>query len=104
MLVLLSHIHCECLSLMIAAFELQPVLSFVQWQDADALNAEGRPRTRMVVLGSGWGAINFLRHLDPKLTSCKPSSLWSAPPVKTRKLSNDTFTHMPMHDSHMCIL
>lgn len=25
----------------------------------------------MVVLGSGWGAINFLRHLDPKLTSCK---------------------------------
>ena len=40
-------------------------------QDAASYDPDGRPRTRVVVLGSGWGAINFLRHLDPKLTSCE---------------------------------
>lgn len=38
-------------------------------QDADTHTATGLPRTRIVVLGSGWGAISFLRGLDPKLTS-----------------------------------
>lgn len=38
-------------------------------RDADAHTPGGTPRTRVVVLGSGWGGITFLRSLDPKLTS-----------------------------------
>ena len=38
-------------------------------QDADTHTPGGTPRTRVVVLGSGWGGITFLRSLDPKLTS-----------------------------------
>ena len=43
--------------------------SLLSWQDADTHTPTGLPRTRIVVLGSGWGAISFLRGLDPKLTS-----------------------------------
>ncbi|KAL3145311.1 hypothetical protein ABBQ38_001571 [Trebouxia sp. C0009 RCD-2024] len=38
-------------------------------RDADTHTPTGLPRTRIVVLGSGWGAISLLRNLDPKLTS-----------------------------------
>ncbi|KAL0054534.1 hypothetical protein WJX82_010454 [Trebouxia sp. C0006] len=38
-------------------------------READTHTPSGLPRTRIVVLGSGWGAISFLRSLDPKLTS-----------------------------------
>ena len=38
-------------------------------QDSDTHTPTGHPRTRIVVLGSGWGAISFLRNLDPKMTS-----------------------------------
>ncbi len=41
-------------------------------QEADTHTPSGLPRTRIVVLGSGWGAISFLRSLDPKLTSGMP--------------------------------
>lgn len=44
------------------------------WQDADTYTPNGLPRTRVVVLGSGWGAISFLRSLDPKLTSGKTTA------------------------------
>jgi len=48
-------------------------------QEADTHTPSGLPRTRIVVLGSGWGAISFLRSLDPKLTSgMPPISLISA--------------------------
>ncbi len=48
-------------------------------QEADTHTPSGLPRTRIVVLGSGWGAISFLRSLDPKLTSgMPPTSVISA--------------------------
>ena len=47
---------------------------YLPWQDADTYTATGLPRTRVVVLGSGWGAISFLRSLDPKLTSGKTTA------------------------------
>ncbi len=34
--------------------------------------AEGCPKTRVVVLGSGWGGMSFLRQLDPTLTKGRP--------------------------------
>ena len=44
--------------------------------------AEGCPKTRVVVLGSGWGGMSFLRSLDPTLTKGRPRlkrcSLWSS--------------------------
>ena len=42
--------------------------------------AEGCYKTRVVVLGSGWGGMSFLRQLDPTLTKGRPwlkhCSLW----------------------------
>eukprot|EP00891_Asterochloris_glomerata_P001208 jgi/Astpho2/1208/Aster-08175 len=40
----------------------------VSSRDAPMKTAEGCPKTRVVVLGSGWGGMSFLRQLDPTLT------------------------------------
>ena len=39
-----------------------------RWSTAEPIHVEGRVRTRVVVLGSGWAAATFVKNLSSKLT------------------------------------
>lgn len=42
-----------------------------RWAVSEPIYAEGRKKTRVVVLGSGWAAATFVKNLDSKLTDDK---------------------------------
>lgn len=55
-----------------------PLCADRRWAVSEPIYAEGRKKTRVVVLGSGWAAATFVKNLDSKLTGEPPIPLNTA--------------------------